>query len=630
VKVTHWRNLLETTNGTEKDLTWDELCELLSRQKVFKGQNEHPGWSPAEFTDSRRSRDTVTRVWALTLDHDAGEALDAVAGRLDGLARFQHTTRKHTPEAPRCRVVVQLSRSVSPFEYEALWRRFAQFAGEVDPAPKDPSRFWFLPGCPLGAEFVAQKFDGLPLDVDHWLAKPDPTAVVRAPSNWKPTKERASVVDRARRYIARMPEAVAGSGGHAATWDVALVLARGFDLSESDTFELLAQEYNPRCSPSWSEKELRHKAKQASQSRAPGGFLLQDDTRDWRESTRAHRVELVDPMPADDGDERHDTYESPSDAEPRTEVREEVSTLDRYKVTNLRAALIQLWEKAQTKVEVRGFTTGVPMVDEMTCGIIPGEIMVLGAGSSWGKSSFSVQVADENIKRGVRVLVVSVEDDEVRYAQRIAARRTRMNALNLRDNRLSGQEIGNLGILANRAEDVPFVMRAIGQSAEWCAKGITAMVREHGIQVVICDYLQRFKTDRKLQDRRNEVTYALGTLSDAIKNSGAAGLILSQLKRTDGKVPTMEDLKESGDIEIMTETVLLGHRTPRARDTRDMSGFTKYDRSLYVPKNKFGPVMADTPIDLEFDEVSASFQGEKNDQHYSAASAPMPNWTDHN
>jgi replicative DNA helicase len=177
---------------------------------------------------------------------------------------------------------------------------------------------------------------------------------------------------------------------------------------------------------------------------------------------------------------------------------------------------------------------------------------------------------------------------------------------------------------------VPFVMRAIGQSAEWCAKGITAMVREHGIQVVICDYLQRFKTDRKLQDRRNEVTYALGTLSDAIKNSGAAGLILSQLKRTDGKVPTMEDLKESGDIEIMTETVLLGHRTPRARDTRDMSGFTKYDRSLYVPKNKFGPVMADTPIDLEFDEVSASFQGEKNDQHYSAASAPMPNWTDHN
>lgn len=72
-------------------------------------------------------------------------------------------------------------------------------------------------------------------------------------------------VESARRYVAKMPAAVAGQGGHDATFKVACVLLQGFDLAMSDAASLLA-EYNVRCAPPWSERELAHKLRQADKA----------------------------------------------------------------------------------------------------------------------------------------------------------------------------------------------------------------------------------------------------------------------------------------------------------------------------------------------------------------------------
>jgi RecA-family ATPase len=66
----------------------------------------------------------------------------------------------------------------------------------------------------------------------------------------------------ARAYLAKLPAAVAGQGGHPATYRAASILANGFDLPWSDAWALL-QEFNARCSPPWSEKDLRHKLNDA-------------------------------------------------------------------------------------------------------------------------------------------------------------------------------------------------------------------------------------------------------------------------------------------------------------------------------------------------------------------------------
>jgi hypothetical protein len=79
---------------------------------------------------------------------------------------------------------------------------------------------------------------------------------------------------RASAYLERIPGAVAGSGGHDQTWQAALKVVKGFDLQPSDAYALLANEYNPRCSPPWTENELRHKIADAGSSSLPAGFLL--------------------------------------------------------------------------------------------------------------------------------------------------------------------------------------------------------------------------------------------------------------------------------------------------------------------------------------------------------------------
>ena len=82
--------------------------------------------------------------------------------------------------------------------------------------------------------------------------------------------------DRARKYVAQMPSAVSGKGGHDATFAVAMTLIHGFALSEIDAWPILL-EYNARCQPCWSERELRHKLSEAgklSRPSKPRGHLL--------------------------------------------------------------------------------------------------------------------------------------------------------------------------------------------------------------------------------------------------------------------------------------------------------------------------------------------------------------------
>ena len=67
-----------------------------------------------------------------------------------------------------------------------------------------------------------------------------------------------SLIERAGRYVSAMPQAVSGSGGHAAAFNVAVALIHGFALSEDEAWPILLS-FNERCSPPWNERELRHK-----------------------------------------------------------------------------------------------------------------------------------------------------------------------------------------------------------------------------------------------------------------------------------------------------------------------------------------------------------------------------------
>lgn len=116
-------------------------------------------------------------------------------------------------------------------------------------------------------------------------APPRPAAPAMRPAG----TDRREAVYRASKYLARLDPAVEGSGGDHQTWLAALAVVRGFNLSETDAFDLLWNEYNPRCSPPWNERELRHKiTSAANDSTATPGYLL-DAPRPQREPLRVVR-----------------------------------------------------------------------------------------------------------------------------------------------------------------------------------------------------------------------------------------------------------------------------------------------------------------------------------------------------
>jgi hypothetical protein len=109
-----------------------------------------------------------------------------------------------------------------------------------------------------------------------WIAAvrraPAPAPAPPPPPPPRPSSTGIDVVERARRYVARMPPAISGSGGHDATFDAALVAVKGFALDDADAWSVLV-DFNGRCEPPWSERELRHKLDSAKGSSLPAGYL---------------------------------------------------------------------------------------------------------------------------------------------------------------------------------------------------------------------------------------------------------------------------------------------------------------------------------------------------------------------
>ena len=88
-------------------------------------------------------------------------------------------------------------------------------------------------------------------------------------------------VRRASAYLRAMPPAISGQGGHSRTYAAATTLVHGFCLDEGTALRILIDEFNPRCDPPWSDRELMHKVEDAATKphERPRGWLLSDPTR---------------------------------------------------------------------------------------------------------------------------------------------------------------------------------------------------------------------------------------------------------------------------------------------------------------------------------------------------------------
>ena len=135
------------------------------------------GFVGGALKGGRRKSDSVISRQLLTLDADfAYEGLwDAAMIVLDSPAAVLYSTHKHTPAAPRVRLVLPLSRPVSPDEYQAIARRVAADIDieAFDDTTYEPHRLMYWPSTPVDGDYAFEVSDGAPIDADAVLARYD-------------------------------------------------------------------------------------------------------------------------------------------------------------------------------------------------------------------------------------------------------------------------------------------------------------------------------------------------------------------------------------------------------------------------------------------------------------------------
>lgn len=191
-----------------KMITFDELCARLENTiRTTESVEEYPkfvksdrdrikdkgGFVGGQIRDHRRKRENVVCRSMLTLDcdHAAIDFIDKFTAGCHYTACL-YTTHGHTPEAPRVRIIVPLSRDVTPDEYVAIARYFADEWGidQFDECSYHPNQLMYWPTTPANGEYIFRRIDGEWLSPDDYLADHP---------NWKecsllPTSSRESAV----------------------------------------------------------------------------------------------------------------------------------------------------------------------------------------------------------------------------------------------------------------------------------------------------------------------------------------------------------------------------------------------------------------------------------------------------
>ncbi len=239
----------------------------------------------------------------------------------------------------------------------------------------------------------------------------------------------------------------------------------------------------------------------------------------------------------------------------------------------------------------RNCTTGNFELDRITGGFRPGFTWLFGAATSFGKSSWLVAVADDNIRAKKKVLIVSSEDTEEVYGDRLMVRRAKVDAMRYRDGRLHDFEREAVDRELARAEEVPVFVDARRYPVEDLAGHLTKVIAEHSIDLVAFDYVQEFRSKKRFQDERVKFREIASVLRHVVKDAKISGVIFSQLTTNERtKIPTRDNIRESRDMAHGAEVIVLGFEPDS--DIPDGKGgtiATEGDKCLFIDKVKNGP-----------------------------------------
>ncbi|MEE8364395.1 MAG: replicative DNA helicase [Gammaproteobacteria bacterium] len=241
---------------------------------------------------------------------------------------------------------------------------------------------------------------------------------------------------------------------------------------------------------------------------------------------------------------------------------------------------------------ITGIATGFAKFDEKTSGLQKSDLIIVAGRPSMGKTSFAMNLAETAaLNGGHSVAVFSMEMPGEQLALRMMSSLGRIDSHNLRTGKLDDQDWPRLISSVNMLSKAKLFIDDTASLTPTDLRARTRRLkREHGLDLVIVDYLQLMQVSGSTENRATEISEISRSLKALAKELNVPIVALSQLNRSveqrPDKRPVMSDLRESGSIEQDADVIMFIYRD----EVYNSESADKGIAELLIRKQRNGPI----------------------------------------
>ena len=260
--------------------------------------------------------------------------------------------------------------------------------------------------------------------------------------------------------------------------------------------------------------------------------------------------------------------------------------------THIRDALVQVYDRlhllAENKTEALGMPTGFSGLDRVLVGLGKSDLVLVGARPGMGKTSFAMNLATHAaITTKKTVCIFSLEMSAEQLVSRVMSSEALIDSYRLRSGELTDEDWGKLAHAASRLSNCDIL---IDDTVGLTVTGMKAKLRRtKNLGLVVIDYLQLMQSDRRIDNRVNEVAEISRGLKLLAKELQVPVICCAQLSRgpesRNDKRPMLSDLRDSGAIEQDADIVLFLYRDEYYKSEKDEP---QNIAEVIVAKNRHG------------------------------------------
>jgi replicative DNA helicase len=243
-------------------------------------------------------------------------------------------------------------------------------------------------------------------------------------------------------------------------------------------------------------------------------------------------------------------------------------------------------------VDVTGVPSGYRDLDRITSGFQPGNLIILAARPSMGKSAFGLCIAANlAVRYEVPVALFTLEMSKAEVTQRLMCSEAKVESQRLRTGKLAADDWPRLTSACDKLAKAPIYVDDTGSITmmEIRSKARRLKSREPSLGLIVVDYLQLMTSGTTAENRVQEVSQISRSLKVLARDLDVPILAMSQLSRAveqrHDKRPILSDLRESGSIEQDSDIVAFIYRDEYYNDESDQQGLAE----VIVAKHRNGP-----------------------------------------